>query len=185
MDVILASASPRRRELLAHIYKDYQVRPANIPEYVPPETPICEVGELLAKEKTLSVQGDYPSDLIIGADTVVAMDGELMGKPADGEDARRMLTRLSGRVHQVYTGVSMRLGGRERSFTQRTDVWFYTLTSEEIDAYIITGEPFDKAGAYGIQGAGCLFVEKIEGDYFNVMGLPVARLRRELLAFDV
>lgn len=180
MDVILASGSPRRRELLGHIYKDYQVRPADIEEIVPQGTRPREVGELLAKQKTLHIQKSYPSDLIIGADTIVAVDEMVLGKPKDAEQAAHMLTLLSGRMHQVYTGVSLRLGGREHSFTQCTNVWFYPLNAQEIGDYIATGEPFDKAGAYGIQGRGSLLVEKIEGDFFNVMGLPVARLKREL-----
>lgn len=180
MDVILASGSPRRRELLAHIYKDFQVIPADIEEVIPQGTAPCDVGELLAKQKTLHVQKNHPNDLIIGADTVVAVDGEILGKPQNADDAKRMLALLSGREHQVYTGVSLRFKQTAVSFTQCTKVWFYPLTAQEIDNYIETEEPFDKAGAYGIQGEGSILVEKIEGDFFNVMGLPVARLKREL-----
>lgn len=183
MDIILASGSPRRRELLAHIYSEYQVVPADIDETVPPGTPPQLVGELTACDKTLHVQRQYPNSLIIGADTVVAVDHLVLGKPADAEDARRMLNLLSGRAHCVYTGVSLRLGTKAHSFTQCTKVWFYPLSEQEITAYIATGEVFDKAGAYGIQGEGCLLVEKLKGDYFNVMGLPVARLSRELKGF--
>ncbi|MEG2851840.1 MAG: Maf family protein [Hydrogenoanaerobacterium sp.] len=185
MDIILASASPRRRELLGYIYKDYQVRPANINEEVPNGTAPQAAGEILAGKKTLHVQKSYPQDLIIGADTVVVLGDEVLGKPKDEADAVRMLEMLSGNVHKVYTGVSLRYNDREYSFTQCTDVWFYSLTKKEINDYISTGEPFDKAGGYGIQGKGCLLVEKIDGDYFNVMGLPVARLKRELEKFGV
>lgn len=183
MDLILASGSPRRRELLAHIYSEYRVIPADIDETVPLGTPPERVGELIACDKTLHVQQQHTGSLIIGADTVVAVDGIVLGKPADAEDARRMLSLLSGRAHCVYTGVSLRLGAKAYSFTQCTKVWFYPLSEQEITAYLATGEVFDKAGAYGIQGEGCLLVEKLEGDYFNVMGLPVARLSRELKAF--
>ncbi|WP_312643929.1 Maf family protein [Hydrogenoanaerobacterium sp.] len=182
MDVILASGSPRRRELLAHIHKDYQVIPANIDETIPQGTRPCDVGETIAKQKTLHVQQTRPNDLIIGADTVVVLHDEILGKPKDADDAKRMLQLLSGKEHQVYTGVSLRLGAKAASFTQCTKVWFYPLTEWEIDEYIATKEPFDKAGAYGIQGEGSVLVEKIEGDFFNVMGLPVARLKRELAA---
>ena len=185
MDIILASASPRRRELLAHIYKDYQVRPADIDETVPQGTPPQEMGELLAKQKTQHVQLSYPDDLIIGADTIVVVDGKVLGKPADAEDARRMLTMLQGREHKVYTGVSMRFAEKSYSFTQCTSVWFYPMTQQEITEYIETGEPFNKAGAYAVQGIGSLFVEKIEGDYFNVVGLPIARLKRELVKMEI
>lgn len=182
MEIILASGSPRRRELLAHLFAQYRVVPADIDESVPDGTPPELVGELTAERKTLHVQQNHPDDLIIGADTVVVADGEVLGKPEDRADALRMLAQLSGREHCVYTGVSLRCGGWSRLFTQCTKVWFYPLSSQEIEAYADTGEPFDKAGAYGIQGAGCLLVEKIEGDFFNVMGLPVARLQRELAA---
>ena len=122
------------------------------------------------------------SDIIIGADTVVALDGKILGKPKNDENAREMLKFLSGKAHSVFTGVTLIKGDITRSFAVETKVKFFDLTDEEIDEYIKTGEPADKAGAYGIQGYGSLLVEKIDGDYFNVVGLPVSKLARELLA---
>ena len=180
MDIILASASPRRRELLALLYPDYAVIPADIDESVPEGAPAEAVGELTARRKTAHVATQHPGSLVIGADTIVEIDGEGLGKPRDAAEAALMLRRLSGREHRVYTGVSLRLGARERSFTQCTRVWFYPLSEREIEDYVATGDPLDKAGSYGIQGPGCILVERIDGDFFNVMGLPVARLRREL-----
>ncbi|WP_343253010.1 Maf family protein [Ligaoa zhengdingensis] len=180
MDIILASASPRRRELLALLYPDYAVIPADIDESVPEGAPAEAVGELTARRKTAHVATQHPGSLVIGADTIVEIDGEVLGKPRDAAEAALMLRRLSGREHRVYTGVSLRLGARERSFTQCTRVWFYPLSEREIEDYVATGDPLDKAGSYGIQGPGCILVERIDGDFFNVMGLPVARLRREL-----
>lgn len=183
MDLILASGSPRRKELLAHITKNYRVIPADIDESVPEGTLPENVGELTASAKSAHIAASYPESIVIGADTVVVADAQVLGKPSDEQDAKRMLKLLSGRAHYVYTGVSLRKGEKHVSFTQCTKVWFYPLTESEIADYIATGEPFDKAGAYGIQEQGSLLVEKIEGDYFSVMGLPVARLGRELRSF--
>lgn len=183
LSVVLASASPRRRELLRLLYPDYEVLPADLEEVVPPGSGPGQVGELLAGQKTALVQKLRPNSLILGADTVVWVENRILGKPKNRAGARAMLELLSGREHRVYTGVSARLGERALSFTECTRVWFYPLSGQEIERYLDTGEPFDKAGAYGIQEKGCLLVKRIDGDFFNVMGLPVARLARELACF--
>ena len=165
--IILASKSPRRQELIRTITDDVEVRVSDVEEILP---------EAISPE-------DAPDRVVVGADTVVILDGQVLGKPKDREDAVRMLRALSGKTHTVVTGCSIICGEREVSFGDSTRVEFYPLSDREIDEYIVTGEPFDKAGAYGIQGRGSLFVKGIEGDFFNVMGLPVARLNRELKAF--
>ena len=181
--IILASQSPRRRELIGNITTDFEVivSPAEerLPEGLAPE----DAPAYLARLKAAAVARDYPDRLVIGADTIVLLGDRLLGKPKDADDARDMLRLLSGRSHTVITGCCLMLGGRERSFSQSTRVEFYPLTDREIDGYIATGEPFDKAGAYGIQGKGMLLVKGVEGDYFNVMGLPVGMLSRELRDF--
>lgn len=181
--IILASKSPRRQELISNITEDFEVivSPAQeiLPEGITPE----EAPAYLAALKARAVAAERPDRLVIGADTVVILDGEVLGKPRDAEDAFRMLRLLSGRVHTVITGCCIIRGGRERRFSQSTRVEFYPLTDREIAGYIATGEPFDKAGSYVIQGKGMLLVKGIEGDYFNVMGLPVGELKRELDAF--
>ena len=134
----------------------------------------------IARQKAICVAKNDPDAVVHGADTVVAIGVKIPGKPSDADDAKRMLALLSGKVHSVYTGVCIVSGGKRSEFYQKTDVKFYPLTQSEIDAYIATGEPMDKAGAYGIQGRGCVLVESISGDYFNVVGLPVARVVREI-----
>ena len=188
--MILASQSPRRHELLSEAGFELDIRPADIDESRKPgETPV-ELVARLAAEKAEAARGTLnvaPSDgLLVAADTIVWMDDEALGKPKNPEDAARMLRELSGRTHHVSTGVCvLRLAGdgsaaAQASFVETTDVTFWELTDAEIAAYVSTGEPLDKAGAYGIQGAGRLLVEKIDGDYSNVVGLPVARLVREV-----
>ncbi|NLB36089.1 MAG: septum formation inhibitor Maf [Clostridiales bacterium] len=180
MKIILASASPRRKELLEKAGIEF--------ETVVPETDETVTGSLnaeeavvtIAKRKAQTVAAEYPGRLVLAADTVVALDGEILGKPLNKAQAAEMLRHLSGKTHSVYTGVCIAENREIRSFTQMTRVKFYDLTQDEIDAYVRTGEPIDKAGAYGIQGRGCLLVESIEGDYFNVVGLPVARVVRAL-----
>ncbi len=176
--VILASGSPRRRELLRLIVPDYACIPAKGGETVPEGTAWSEVPEFLARQKALEVAAEHPDDLVIGADTVVVLDGEILGKPRDEADAFRMLKSLSGRKHLVLTGVAAAEKGGIRSFTQTTEVEFYPLSDELIRAYVATGEPMDKAGAYGIQGRGCVLVKGIRGDYFNVVGFPLAETAR-------
>jgi len=176
--LILASQSPRRRELLKYITENFTVKTAEVDETLPagisPENAVL----YLSKIKTEPFRNE--EDTVIGADTVVAIDGRILGKPNGENEARAMLKALSGREHSVFTGVTVIKGSKEKSFFARTNVKFYELSDEEIDAYIKTGEPFDKAGAYGIQGCGCLLVESISGDYFNVVGLPVSALNRVL-----
>ena len=193
MKIILASGSPRRKELLRLIYPDFSVVPSPFdeksldPAGLSPET----LAETLARRKAEAVFRQTEGDtLVIGGDTVVVSpEGEAMGKPRDAADAARMLRALSGKRHRVTsgTGIFWRKGGTEgaRSFRTVTQVAFYPLTEKEIAAYIATGEPFDKAGGYGIQGYGGMLVEKIDGDYWNVVGLPAGRLRRELEALGL
>ena len=178
MDIILASKSPRRRALLEQMgVKDFRILTPDIDEHMDRELPPAELVRQISLEKAQAVaaQAD-PNAVIIPADTVVALDGAVLGKPADEEEAFRMLSLLSGNRHQVYTGLTVLRGEQVFSQWEETSVTFRPLTAEEIEAYIATGEPMDKAGAYGIQGYGALFIEGISGDYYNVMGLPVCRL---------
>ena len=181
--MILASKSPRRQELISNITPHFEVVVSPVDEILPEGTLPEQAPVYLSRLKARAVAAEHPDRLVIGADTVVILDGKVLGKPRDEDDARRMLKLLSGRVHTVITGCCLISGGRERSFSQSTRVEFYELSDREIDEYIATGEPMDKAGSYGIQGRGMLFVKGIEGDYFNVMGLPVAMLSRELESF--
>ncbi len=183
MRIILASASPRRKELLGAVFDKFECIPANIEESVPPAVPAEETAEFLAVKKAAFIAEKYPDALVIGCDTVVILDGTVYGKPADEADAKRMLTELSGRVHSVITGVCLFAGARSVSFSERTEVEFFPLSEDEINAYIASGEPMDKAGAYGIQDRGLLPAKSISGDYFSVVGLPAARLKREAEKF--
>lgn len=180
MSVVLASASPRRRELLQTAGVAFTVHVSDAEEAIAPGTPPQEAVTELARQKAQAVARECPDDLVIGADTVVVLDGEILGKPADEADAARMLRMLSGRTHAVYTGVCLLRAGKAETFFEQTLVTFYPLTNKEIEEYVATGEPMDKAGAYGIQGRGCTLVREIRGDYFNVVGLPVAALCRRL-----
>ena len=180
MAIILASASPRRKELLKFITEDFTVRVSDAEEITDPDFTAEEAVKSLAVIKGEAVAKDFPDDTVISADTIVVLDGKILGKPADEEDAFRMLSSLSGRTHEVFTGVCVIYGDKKQVFAERTEVSFYPLSEEEIRAYIATSEPADKAGAYGIQGKGCTLVKSISGDYNNVVGLPVARLNRIL-----
>ena len=178
--VILASQSPRRRELLTLVGSPHTVRPADIDEaYLPGEQPAAHA-ERLAREKAAVVAGARPDALVIGSDTIVVVDGEVLGKPRDEAHAAEMLTRLSGRSHVVMTAVAVQWRGVELSAVEEVGVTFHPLSAEDIRAYIATREPMDKAGAYGIQGFGATIVERVDGDYFAVMGLPLQRLVRLL-----
>lgn len=199
MEIILASASPRRRELLAQIGLNFRICISDAEEIVTKKEPEDIVMEL-SERKAEAVSGQIISEaavdslgaeiplgdlLIIGADTLVFLDGEQLGKPFDAPDAFSMLSRLQGCCHQVYTGVTLisirdREERKRKSFYERTLVEFYPMSQEEIEEYIGTGEPFGKAGSYGIQGIGSKYVKRIKGDYNNVVGLPVARLYQEL-----
>lgn len=176
-ELILASGSPRRKTLLKEAGYEFCIVVSDADENAPAHMTPAEVAEHNATLKAMAVIDECPGNaLIIGADTVVAIDGRIFGKPADEAEARSMLAALSGRTHQVTTGVC--LAGRSvwQPFHETTNVTFRELSRAEIDAYVATGEPLDKAGAYGIQGKGGALVDHIEGDYENVVGLPVARL---------
>ena len=180
MQLVLASASPRRRELLGLITPDFEVCTADVEESgVSAESP-KQLAEQLAQLKCRAVSGMMPQKTVIGCDTVVDVDGEVFGKPRDRAHAREMLRRLSGRSHWVHTGVCVRKGECETLFAESTRVEFAALSDAEIEAYLDTPDPYDKAGAYGIQSGAARFVKGIEGCYFNVVGLPVYRLYRVL-----
>ncbi len=179
--LILASQSPRRKELLSLITSEFTVKSADVDETLPDGISPQEAVEYLSKIKALPFKNN--GDIAIGADTVVCLDGLILGKPKDEKDAFDMLRLLSSREHSVFTGVTILSAEREKTFSVETRVKFFELSDEEINAYIKSGECSDKAGAYGIQGLGSLLVERIDGDYFNVVGLPVSRLNRELSYF--
>lgn len=178
MEIVLASASPRREALLKMLrVKQLRVIPSNAEEIVPEGLTPAETAKYLSHLKAMDVVLKCRADcVIIAADTIVDVGGEVLGKPADKEDAARMLRMLSGREHSVYTGVTVVKGETELTESEHTRVFFRELDDREIAAYIATGEPMDKAGAYGAQGIASLFIERLEGDYFNVMGLPLCRL---------
>ena len=182
MKLILASASPRRREILKNAGFEFEVKTSEADETLPDGISPEDAVELLAKLKNEAVRAESDTT-VISADTIVVCDGKILGKPKDEADAFDMLRTLSGREHFVYTGVCLRKGEKKTVFFEKTAVYFYELCDSEISAYITTGEPMDKAGAYGIQGNGAVLVKKIDGDYLNVVGLPLARLVRELKEF--
>ena len=175
MELILASQSPRRKELLGLFHIPFVVRVADIDEgmdfSLPVENEVARVSRLKAEAVSRK-----PGDVVVAADTVVVCDGQVLGKPKDEADAYRMLRLLSGRDHQVMTGLTVLRGDTAVVHTEITDIHFRKLTDKQINDYIRTGEPMDKAGSYGIQGGAALFVEGIRGDYFNVVGLPVCKL---------
>ena len=185
MKLILASASPRRRELLSRFGVPFDIDPADGPEIPPVGADPAHTVMALSEAKASATALRHPSDLVIGADTVVELGGAILGKPRDEADAFRMLRALSGNEHRVYTGVTLIKGAERVSEAEMTRVFFRDMTDAEIRAYIATGEPMDKAGAYGYQGVAGLFVERIEGDYFNVVGLPLCRLGRMLETMGV
>lgn len=189
MQIILASGSPRRKEILSQIGVTFTVQPAKGEERITKRRPEEVVSEL-SGQKAEEVAATAPQDaLVIGADTIVALDGEILGKPKDPEDAVRMLTALSGRTHQVYTGVTCCYPGtatrKTKTFTDCTEVEIYPMTEQEIRDYVATGEPLDKAGAYAVQGLFAAYVKRLSGDFYNVMGLPVAKLVQELKADSI
>ncbi len=174
--MVLASSSPRRRELLNLIGIAHEVRPANLDESMRPRETPRRHAERLARDKASAVARRDPDLITIAADTIVVINQKVLGKPVDKEDAARMLAMLSGREHTVITAVAVSRGKKLRSAIEEVKVKFRRLREEEIEAYVATGEPLDKAGAYGIQGYGATIVERVEGDYFAVMGLPLVRL---------
>ncbi|MBR3680026.1 MAG: septum formation protein Maf [Oscillospiraceae bacterium] len=180
MEMILASASPRRKELLAMLGIPFSIDPAVGEEHCPDSLPANQAAEFLAVRKAAEVAKRHPDAIVIGADTTVILEDEILGKPKSKEDCIAMLSKLSGRQHLVQTGVALFCRGKSLSFTEETQVSFYPLTIDEIIAYAETDEPYDKAGGYGIQGKAALLISGICGDYYNVMGLPIARLSRQL-----
>ena len=187
MKIILASQSPRRKELLERMgIKDFGPIPPSGDETASPALPAGVLARRLPAGRASAVAGKVGEDaIVIAADTVVALEGAVLGKPADELDAFKMLSALSGVRHQVYTGVTVCRGGEKQTAHEVTDVTFRELSEREIEDYISTGEPMDKAGAYGIQGYGALLIQGISGDYYNVMGLPVCRLSGMLARFGV
>lgn len=183
--IVLASASPRRKELLKLIVDNFCIAPSDIDETVEENIETEKYPEYLARKKAEYVfENGHQGDTVIGCDTGVFIDGKMLGKPKNKDDAKQMLSKLSGRVHRVITGCCVIKNDRAVSFSQTTEVEFYILTPNEIDEYTATGEPLDKAGSYGIQGRGALLVKGINGDYFNVVGLPVAALNRVMKNLD-
>lgn len=183
--IILASGSPRRQELLGRMgIRDFTVSVPQVDEVCPegltPQETVCHI----SRQKSAAVHA-AADDIVITADTMVFLDGKRLGKPRDEADALRMLSALQGRHHTVCTGVTVRQGGKMLTRAQSTQVWFREASTEELKNYIRSGEPMDKAGAYGVQGLGALLVERIDGDFFNVMGLPVLLLSRILAQFGV
>lgn len=176
--IILASKSPRRKELLSLITEDFVIKTADVDETLPNDITPDKAVEYLSKIKAEPFNNGI--DTIIGADTVVAIDGAILGKPKSREDAFNMMKMLSGKYHSVFTGVTVIKPDSTVTFSLETKVKFFNLTEDEIISYINTDEPYDKAGGYGIQGKGSLLVEKIDGDYFNVVGLPVSTLNKYL-----
>lgn len=188
-NIILASGSPRRRELLEQIGVSFRVLPSQAEETISAKDPgkaVEELSSLKCRDIYEKNQGDV---LVIGADTVVAAEGKILGKPSDDEEAVSMLRSLQGRTHEVYTGVTLMLREQNkercRTFHEKTEVSFYPVEEEEILAYVKTGEPADKAGAYAIQGKSAVFIKEIHGDYNNVVGLPLARLYQELKSMGI
>ena len=186
MDIILASQSPRRKELMGQIGLKFKVISPNVDEHMEGNPSHAQQVEELSLRKARAVERQADGEaLIVAADTVVALEGTVLGKPEDEREAFAMLSALSGNRHYVYTGVTVLRDGRAVTQHEVTTVTFRELEPDEISSYIATGEPMDKAGAYGIQGLGALLVSGIEGDYFNVMGLPVYRLGRILAGFGI
>ena len=183
--IILASSSPRRKEIFAKIGIPFEVQESDYEEDMSVNLPAGELAEFLSAGKANAVAKMNPDAIVIAADTFVVYDGRPLGKPKTEERAREMLEMLSGKEHEIVTGVTIIEGRNVVSFHQETHVYMAVLSSAVIDAYIRTGEPLDKAGAYALQEMGALLVEKIEGDFFNAMGLPLKRLVEELRAFGV
>ena len=184
MKFVLASGSPRRREILYLLGLEHEVRPPDVDERLRPGEEPGVQARRLAVEKASSTAADG-DDLILAADTLVVLGEEILGKPVDEADAVRMLMKLQGRRHEVHTGLALRFGDRIESDVAVTRVWFRSLDAAECEEYVASGEPLDKAGAYGIQGLGAVLVQRIEGEYFNVMGLPVQLLLSLLARFGL
>ena len=182
--VILASQSARRRELMSYLFDSFEIIPSGADETPPENIPPEDIPEVLAVRKAMYVAESCPDALVIGCDTVVVLDGVIFGKPKSTDEAFLMLKALSGNTHTVVSGVCLCCRKKTMSFTQKTLVTFYPLSDEDIKAYISESSPLDKAGSYGIQDRGGLFVEKINGDHYNVIGFPIARIKIELRRFE-
>lgn len=182
-NVILASASPRRQELLKMIFDEFKIIPADVDESIGEDIPVDLRAEKIACRKARRVAESNPDSLVIGCDTAVIFDDVMLGKPKDRQDAESMLRSLSGKTHKVITGCCLKTGERELSFSAVTEVEFYELSDDELKKYLDTGDWADKAGAYGIQNMAGLFVKGMNGEYNNVVGLPTARLNREIREF--
>ncbi len=180
MKLVLASKSPRRSEILKNASIDFVVRTADADETIPNGTKPEDAVVFLAARKAMAVTR-AKDEMVLAADTVVVLDGEILGKPKDKDDAYNMIKKLSGRVHSVFTGVCAIADGFSMTFSEETRVEFYNLSDEEIKTYINTDEPYDKAGAYGIQGLASKFIRGIDGDYFNVVGLPMSAIYQKIL----
>jgi septum formation protein len=180
-NLILASASPRRKELLELLQIPFEVIVSEVEEIVDEKLHPAEMVQSLAQQKASNVAKTNQTSFVIGSDTLVVYGGRMLGKPTNKSEAIEMLQMLSGKTHDVFTGVAIINGEQVHSFYEKTSVTFFSLSYKEIVDYVSTGEPMDKAGAYGIQGFGALLVERISGDYYSVVGLPVARTHRELL----
>lgn len=182
--IVLASQSPRRRELLSSIQMNFMTKTVPMEEHLDESLPICKAVEKLAYEKAKAVQDLMNDEIIVGADTIVYYENEVLGKPKTMEESYTMIKKLSGHTHQVITGVCILYKSKVITFHEISDVTFFDLSEQQIQAYVNTKEGMDKAGAYGIQGLGKVLVEKIHGDYFNIVGLPVAKLNRILQSMD-
>lgn len=182
--IVLASASPRRKELIRYIGENVIVRAVDCDETIPHNMSARETVEYLSKIKNDAAREiSEENELVVSADTIVVAEDEILGKPADKEDARRMMHLLSGKAHCVYTGVTISQKGKVKTFSEKTEVMFYPMSEAEIEEYISDSDIYDKAGAYGIQSGAAVFIKGINGDYYNVVGLPVARLKREIENF--
>lgn len=179
-NLILASSSPRRKELLENLRLTFTISSSEVDESFDPQLSPEDVVMDLAERKAKVIFQENPQAIVLGSDTIVVAEGQILGKPADETEAVSMLKMLSGKQHEVYTGVAILSANGSTRFYEKTEVWFWELTDEEIHSYVQSGEPLDKAGAYGIQGHGSMLVKKIDGDYYAVVGLPVARTYREL-----
>jgi septum formation protein len=180
MGYILASASPRRKEILERVGFSFRICATDVDEIINTNLPLEEAVKEIALKKALAIKHFKEDDIIISADTIVVLDGEVFVKPKDKNEAKEILLKLSGKTHQVFTGFALVGKGKQISECVITEVTFHQLSEKDIEEYISTGEPFDKAGAYGIQEKGCLLVKEIRGDYFNVIGLPVSRVNQIL-----
>lgn len=186
LDIILASSSPRRKELMSFLNREFTIITKEVEEKIDEQIEPYENVKALALKKAVAVAADYQDNFVIGCDTIVSIENKIMGKPKDKEDAKNTLRYLSGKEHCVYTGVAIicKKKNIEVSFFETTKVRMKKLTEEEIDSYIATGEPLDKAGSYAIQGKGAIYIEAIDGDYYNVVGLPLCRLYKELIKLN-